>query len=152
MYRGERPQKGRFREFYQCDIDVIGDEELSIKYDSEMPSIIYDIFKKLNIGDFIIRINNRKVLGGFFNSLNLTDKITDILRIIDKIEKIGEEEVKNELTELSLNEEQIRKTLNFIKIEGTNQEKLEVLKNMNIEDEMFNKGINELEEVINDLC
>ncbi len=151
VYRGERQQKGRYREFYQCDIDVIGDEELSIKYDSEMPSIIYDIFKKLNIGEFVIRINNRKVLGGFFNSLNLKDQITDILRIIDKIDKIGEEAVKKELSELSLTDEQINKTLNFIKIEGTNQEKLRVLKEMNIEDEMFNLGIIELENVIDDL-
>ena len=71
VFRGERPQKGRFREFYQCDIDVIGDEELSIKYDSEIPSIIYDIFKELNFGDFVIQINNRKILSGFFSSLDL---------------------------------------------------------------------------------
>src|SRR5574344_2630181 len=65
VFRGERPQKGRFREFYQCDIDVIGNEELSLIYDAEMPSIIYDIFKKLNFGDFVIQINNRKILSGF---------------------------------------------------------------------------------------
>ena len=151
VFRGERPQKGRYREFYQCDIDVIGDEELSIRYDAEMPSIIYDIFTKLNIGDFVIRINNRKLLSGYFNNLGLKDKITDILRIIDKIEKIGEEEVKKELAELGLNEDQIRRSLNFIKIEGTNQEIIEALKQMNIEDETFQKGIEEIESVINDL-
>ncbi len=85
VFRGERNQKGRYREFYQCDIDVIGSDELSLKYDSEMPAIINDIFTRLNIGKFIIRINNRKVLTGFFNSLDLSDKITYILRTIDNI-------------------------------------------------------------------
>ena len=151
VFRGERPQKGRYREFYQCDIDVIGDEELSIRYDSEMPSIIYDIFTKLNIGDFVIRINNRKLLSGYFSNLGLQDKITDILRIIDKIEKIGEEAVIKELDELGLNEDQIRRSINFIKIEGTNQEIIETLKQMNIENETFQKGIEEIECVINDL-
>lgn len=151
VFRGERPQKGRYREFYQCDIDVIGDEELSIKYDSEMPSIIYDIFNKLNIGDFVIRINNRKLLTGYFNHLELGDKITDILRIIDKIEKIGEDEVKKELLELGLNDDQVRNSINFIKIGGSNQEKINVLKNLNIDDEVFKKGIEEIESVINDL-
>ena len=151
VFRGERPQKGRYREFYQCDIDVIGDEQLSIKYDSEMPSIIYDIFKKLNIGDFIIRINNRKLLTGYFNHLGLQDKITDILRIIDKIDKIGEEEVQKELGELGLSEDQIKKSINFIKIDGTNQDKIDTLKQMNIENEMFQKGIEEIQNVIDDL-
>ena len=89
VFRGERPQKGRFREFYQCDIDIIGNDELSILYDAEMPAVIYHVFKKLGIGDFTIRLNNRKVLGGFFASLGLSDKIEEILRTIDKIEKIG---------------------------------------------------------------
>ena len=151
VFRGERPQKGRYREFYQCDIDVIGDEQLSIKYDSEMPSIIYDIFKKLNIGDFIIRINNRKLLTGYFNHLGLQDKITEILRIIDKIDKIGEEEVQKELGELGLSEDQIKKSINFIKIDGTNQDKIDTLKQMNIENEMFQKGIEEIQNVIDDL-
>lgn len=151
VFRGERPQKGRYREFYQCDIDVIGDEQLSIKYDSEMPSIIYDIFKKLNIGDFIIRINNRKLLTGYFNHLGLQDKITEILRIIDKIDKIGEEEVQKELGELGLSEDQIKKSIHFIKIDGTNQDKIDTLKQMNIENEMFQKGIEEIQNVIDDL-
>lgn len=151
VFRGERPQKGRYREFYQCDIDVIGDEELSIKYDSEMPSIIYDIFNKLNIGDFVIRINNRKLLTGYFNNLGVGDKITDILRIIDKIEKIGEDEVKKELLDLGLNDDQVKSSIDFIRIDGTNQEKINILKELNIEDETFKKGIEEIESVINDL-
>ena len=91
VYRGERPQKGRFREFYQCDIDIIGNEELDIAYDAEMPAVIYNVFRKLDFGKFTIRLNNRKVLNGFFASIGLEDKISDILRIIDKLEKIGEE-------------------------------------------------------------
>ena len=148
VFRGERPQKGRFREFYQCDIDVIGDESLSIMFDAEMPSIIYDIFKKLNIGDFVIRINNRKVLGGFFEYLNLTDKITDILRIIDKMEKIGIDKVIGLLEELSISKDGINKIIEFISIKGSNDEKLNSLKNMNIDNSKFIDGINELEKVI----
>ncbi len=149
VYRGERPQKGRFREFYQCDIDVIGDESLSIMFDAEMPSIIYDIFKKLNIGDFIIRINNRKVLGGFFEYLELTDKITDILRIIDKLEKIGTDKVISLLEELSISKDKIDKIINFINVKGTNNEKINSLRDMNINNDNFITGLNELETVIN---
>ena len=151
VFRGERPQKGRFREFYQCDIDVIGDEELSIKYDSEVVSIINDLFTKLNIGKFKIRINNRKVLGGFFNSLKLGDKITDILRIVDKLEKIGEEEVKKELNSLNISNQDIDKIIKFITLKGSNEEKLGILKNNYCDDEMFKLGVSELESVINDL-
>lgn len=149
VYRGERPQKGRFREFYQCDIDVIGDESLSLMFDAQMPSIIYDIFKKLNIGDFIIRINNRKVLGGFFEYLELTDKITDILRIIDKLEKIGTDKVISLLEELSISKDKIDKIINFINVKGTNNEKINSLKNMNIDNDTFITGLNELETVVN---
>ena len=151
VYRGERPQKGRFREFYQCDIDVVGDESLSLMFDAQMPCIIYDVFKKLNIGDFIIRINNRKLLGGFFEYLELTDKVTDILRIIDKLEKIGTDKVVSLLEELSITKEKIDKIINFISIKGTNNEKINSLKELNIDNETFVNGLNELEEVINNI-
>ena len=151
VYRGERPQKGRFREFYQCDIDVIGNESLSLRYDVEIPSIIYDIFKKLDFGKFVIRINNRKVLGGFFESLNLTEKITDILRIVDKLEKIGVESVKKELSELEVSSDKIDSIINFISISGTNIEKINKLKLLSIENDKFNEGVNELEFVITNL-
>lgn len=151
VYRGERPQKGRFREFYQCDIDVIGSETLSILYDAEIPSIIYDLFKKLNIGDFIIRINNRKILTGFFNSLELNSKVTDILRIIDKIEKIGEDEVKSELSLLDIDSDKVSKIIDFIRISGDAFTKIERLKNLGITDEVYNEGVNELETVINNI-
>lgn len=151
VYRGEMPQKGRFREFYQCDIDVIGNETLSILYDAEIPSIIYDLFKKLNIGDFTIRINNRKILTGFFNSLELNSKVTDILRIIDKIEKIGEDEVKSELSLLDIDSDKVSKIIDFIRINGDAFTKIERLKNLGITDEIFNEGVNELETVINNI-
>ena len=151
VYRGERPQKGRFREFYQCDIDVIGSETLSILYDAEIPSIIYDLFKKLNIGDFTIRINNRKILTGFFNSLELNSKVTDILRIIDKIEKIGKDEVKSELSLLDIDNDKVSKIIDFIRISGDAFTKIERLKNLGITDEVYNEGVNELETVINNI-
>lgn len=151
VYRGERPQKGRFREFYQCDIDVIGNETLSILYDAEIPSIIYDLFKKLNIGDFTIRINNRKVLTGFFNSLKLSDMVTDILRIIDKIEKIGEDATRSELSYLGIDDEKVSKIMNFIRISGNLFEKINKLKELSITDPIFNEGVSELETVITNI-
>jgi len=151
VYRGERPQKGRFREFYQCDIDVIGNESLSIYYDALIPSIIYDIFKKLDFGDFVIRINNRKVLTGFFENLNLENRITEILRIIDKIDKIGVDNVKSELKELEIDDNKINQIIDFIKIDGNNSEKISKLKSLNVENETYNVGVNELETVANNL-
>lgn len=151
VYRGERPQKGRFREFYQCDIDVIGNETLSILYDAEIPSIIYDLFKKLNIGDFTIRINNRKVLTGFFNSLELSDIVTDILRIIDKIEKIGEDATRSELSYLGIDDEKVSKIMNFIRISGNPFEKINKLKELSITDPIFNEGVSDLETVITNI-
>ena len=84
VYRGERTQKGRYREFYQCDIDIIGDEKLDLLNDAELPSIIYSIFSKLDFGEFTICINNRKILTGLFEELELEQKSQEVLRIIDK--------------------------------------------------------------------
>lgn len=151
VYRGERPQKGRFREFYQCDIDVIGDEELSLYYDSEIPSIIYDIFRKLNIGKFKIRINNRKILNGFLNNLGLCDLYNDILRIIDKIDKISIDEIRILLNEIIKDSCKVEKILEFIRIDGSNEEKINILKNLKVEDDNYLEGVKELETVINNL-
>ncbi len=149
VYRGERPQKGRFREFYQCDIDVIGNGELSIAYDAELPCIIYNVFKKFSFGEFVIKINNRKILNGFFSSLGLSEQVTDILRIVDKIDKIGAEIVKEELIKIGVSEEAADRILYFINIDGSNDEIINALKNLNIENEIFNKGVEEIEQVIN---
>ncbi len=151
VFRGERPQKGRFREFYQCDIDIIGNDTLDLIYDAEIPSVIYEVFKKLNLGKFTIRINNRKVLNGFFENLGLLEISSDVLRIIDKIDKIGRDAVKEELGNLNLNMNQIDQILAFLEITGTNDEKLSSLKALKIECETFKIGLSELETVIKSL-
>lgn len=145
VYRGERTQKGRFREFYQCDIDIIGDGELDLINDAELPSVIYMIFTKLGFNDFTIKINNRKLLKGLFREIGQKDNSVEILRIIDKIDKIGKEAVIEELEKLNIGKEQIEKIINFIEIDGNNNEKLEKLRTLNIENEIFNKGLEELE-------
>ena len=146
VYRGERAQRGRFREFYQCDIDVIGDETLPLIYDAQIPVIIGEILTKMGIGKYIIRLNNRKILNGFFSNLNLTDFQTEILRIIDKIDKIGAVEVENEIKELTKYSKEI---MSFISITGSNDEILIQLEELKIEDEIFVEGLNELKEVVN---
>ena len=148
VYRGERAQRGRFREFYQCDIDVIGDGKLNIVNDAEIPSIMYTVFKELGLENFTIRINNRKILNGLFESINAKDVAVDIMRIIDKIEKIGEEKVKQELKELNIPEESVEQVIKFIRINGTTDEKLQELENLNINNETYLEGVKELKDVI----
>ena len=148
VFRGERPQKGRFREFYQCDIDVIGLDSLDIVYDAEMPAIICQVFKELDFGSFTIRLNNRKVLNGFFSELGYADKIGDILRTIDKLEKMGKEAVNEELKEFGVAAGDIERILAFIAIKGSNDEVLAALKAQNIADERYQAGVAELEAVI----
>ncbi len=151
VYRGERTQKGRFREFYQCDIDIIGDGELDLINDAELPSVIYRIFTKLGFRDFTIKVNNRKLLNGLFIEIGQKDNATEILRIIDKIDKIGKEAVIEELEKINIEKQQIEKIINFIEIDGTNSEKIEKLRTLNIENEVFNKGLEELEFVYNNM-
>ena len=146
VYRGERPQKGRFREFYQCDIDIIGNGSLSINNDAEIVSVINSVFKKLDFGAFTIMINNRKVLNGFFESVGVTDK-TEVMRIIDKIDKLGRENVAEELIKTGLSETNVEKILDFITIEGSAAEVVEKLKGLTIDNEEFKTGVTELEEV-----
>ncbi|MBC8589312.1 histidine--tRNA ligase [Paratissierella segnis] len=146
VYRGERNQKGRFREFYQADIDIIGNGTLSIINDAEIPSVIYSTFKDLGFDSFTIRINNRKVLKGFFRNLGIEDS-TMILRSVDKLGKIGIENVRSELSEFDLSEDVINQILEFISIKGSNGEIVNNLKSLNIEDEIFIEGVNELEVV-----
>lgn len=148
VYRGEKAQKGRYREFYQCDIDVIGDGELSIINDAQIPSIIYYTFKELGFENFTICINNRKILNGLFGSLGLSELATDILRIIDKIEKIGEEAVKGELEALGIDSNAIATIIDFVVISGTNDEKVLALNNFNVTNELFTEGVQELTSVV----
>ena len=154
VYRGEKAQKGRFREFYQCDIDIIGDGELGLINDAEIPSVIYHLIKELGFEEFTICINNRKILNGLYASLNQEKNATEILRIIDKIEKIGKQAVKEELNKLGLEEMQVNQILEFIEIEGTTDEKLEKLEkleNLGIQNEQYQTGVAELKEVIKNI-
>lgn len=147
VYRGERNQKGRFREFYQCDIDIVGNGKLSIFNDAEVPSVIYSTFKDLGFDVFTIRINNRKVLNGYFDELAIQDK-TEVLRIVDKLEKIGEESVIKELKDIGLNGDAIQRLMEFIKIKGSNSETIEALKSLNVSNDTFKEGLEELEQVV----
>ena len=148
VYRGERPQKGRYREFYQCDIDIIGDGELSIVNDAEMPSVIYTTIKEFGFDKFTIRINNRKLLNGLFAELSLEEQSVEIMRIIDKLEKIGKDNVVKCLQDLNVADEKIEKILNFIEIDGETDEKLQKLENLNFTNELFLQGLSELKEVV----
>lgn len=148
VYRGEKAQKGRFREFYQCDIDIIGDGELSPMNDAEIPSVIYSVIKELGFDDFTIRINNRRLLNGLFESVDQKDNSVEILRIIDKIDKIGKEEVIKEIAELGVAREQIDKIIGFIEIDGTSDEKLAKLKALEIDNAMFKQGLEELTSLV----
>lgn len=148
VYRGERPQKGRYREFYQCDIDIIGDGELSIVNDAEMPSVIYNTIRELGFEEFTIKINNRKLLNGLFIELELNEESVEIMRIIDKLEKIGKENVIKCLQDLKIAESKIETILSFIEINGTTDEKLKKLEELRISNELFKQGLEELSEVI----
>ena len=145
VYRGGRAQRGRFREFYQADIDIIGDGQLDIINEAEIPSIIYKTFSRLGLKRFKIRINNRKVLNGFFAMLGLSDKAGDVMRTIDKLEKIGPDKVREILTEdCGTTAAQADEILRFITIEGGTQGILEALKGYQGKNETLDQGISEL--------
>ena len=99
VYRGERAQRGRFREFYQADIDIIGDGKLDITNEAEIPSIIYRTFSALGLKKFKIRVNNRKILNGFYAMNGMSEKAGEIMRAVDKLDKIGPEKLKQLLIE-----------------------------------------------------
>ena len=149
VYRGEKAQKGRYREFYQCDIDIIGDETLDIINDAELPAVIYSTFKSLGFNDFTIKINNRKILNGLYENIGQKENSVEIMRIIDKIEKIGQEAVKEELKQLGITQDSIEQIIDFIKINGTTDEKISKLKELKIDNQMYKKGVEELEQVVN---
>ena len=145
VYRGERAQRGRFREFYQADIDVIGDEALDITNDAEVPAIIYTLFSRLGLNRFQIRINNRKILNGFYALLGLSDKSGDIMRTVDKLDKIGADKVREILIDdFAISASDVDEVLKFINIRGTNAEVLAALEGYRGKNEMFDAGLNEL--------
>ena len=148
VYRGERPQKGRFREFYQCDIDIIDRDELNIVYDAEVLGVIYTVFKKLELPAFKIYINNRKLLSGFLENLDIADKTVDVLRLVDKIKKIPTEAFLGELSAMGLPQNKNEALLKFIEIKGSNEQIINKLENLNIENESFITGLDELKTVV----
>ena len=148
VYRGERAQRGRFREFYQADIDIIGDGKLDIMNEAEIPAIIYKVFRGFGLSRFQIRVNNRKILNGFYAMLGLSEKSGDIMRTVDKLDKIGAEKVKAILlSDCGLNDEQADEILKFIAIAGTNAEVLAALEGYQGRNEIFDLGLSELKAV-----
>ena len=146
VYRGERAQRGRFREFYQADIDIIGDGKLDISNDAEIPAIIYRTFTSLGLKRFQIRVNNRKILNGFYAMLDLTHESGAIMRTVDKLDKIGAAQVKELLMaeEIGLNAEQAGEIMRFIAINGSNAEVLQALEGYRGRHPLFDEGLDEL--------
>ena len=148
VYRGERAQRGRFREFYQADIDIIGDGKLDILNEAEIPAIIYKVFRGFGLSRFQIRVNNRKILNGFYAMLGLSEQSGDIMRTVDKLDKIGPEKVKVILLEdCGLTQEQAEEILRFISITGTNDQVLTALEGYQGRNEIFDQGLQELKAV-----
>ena len=154
VYRGERAQRGRFREFYQADIDIIGDGKLSLLNEAEIPSIIYRTFSALGLRRFQIRVNNRKILNGFYAMLGLTEKSGDIMRTVDKLDKIGPEKVRALLTgeDIGISAESAEEILRFIAIRGSNAEVLAALDGYQGRSEVFDQGLAELKTVTGSLA
>lgn len=151
VYRGESPQKGRYREFYQCDIDIIGFGSLSLMNDAEIPSVIYQVFRKLDFGPFVIRISNRKLITGLLVALGAKEQSVDVMRIIDKIEKVGKPAVEEMLKELGLAEGVTSRIFEFLEIRGSTLEIIDALRKMSIDNEQFQFGINELDSVMSNI-
>ena len=148
VYRGERAQRGRFREFYQADIDMIGDGKLDVSNEAEMPAIIYQVFDRLGLRMFQVRVNNRKILNGFYEMLGLSEQAGDVMRTVDKLEKIGADKVKGLLMELGVSEEKAGEILGFIGISGSNGQVLEALEAYRGRNELFDLGLDELKTVV----
>ena len=149
VYRGERAQRGRFREFYQADIDVIGDGKLDITNEAEIPAIIYQTFTSLGLKRFQIRVNNRKILNGFYAMLGLTEQSGDIMRTVDKLDKIGAEKVRTLLTdEVGVSAENADEILKFIAITGGNQQVMAALEGYRGRNEVFDEGLDQLNTVV----
>ncbi len=154
VYRGERAQRGRFREFYQADIDIIGDGQLSVMNEAEIPAIIHHAFTRLGLRRFRIRVNNRKILNGFYAMLGLAEKSGDIMRTVDKLDKIGPEKVKALLMgeDIGLAAAQAEEILRFMAITGTNGEVLAALEGYRGRDAAFDLGLDELRAVTEHLA
>ena len=153
VYRGERAQRGRFREFYQADIDIIGDGKLDVLNEAEIPAIIYQVFRGFGLSRFQIRVNNRKILNGFYEMMGLMEKSGDIMRTVDKLDKIGAEKVQTILCDdCDLSLQQAEEILRFIRISGSNGEVLAALEGYTGKCETFDLGLQELRQVTDNLA
>ena len=149
VYRGERAQRGRFREFYQADIDIIGDGKLDITNEAEIPAIIYDTFTRLGVSRFQIRVNNRKLLNGFYAMNGMSEKAGEIMRTVDKLDKIGAEKVRQLLIdEVKMLPCKAENVMDFMAICGTNDEVLAALERYRGMDATFDEGLDELKTVV----
>lgn len=144
-WRAERPQKGRFREFYQCDIDIIGSK--SVLHDAEVVAVANEIFERLKLGRFIIRISNRKLLSGFVESMGLVEKTSDVLHLVDKLEKIGTDAVIEALSKVGLNTEDSNQIIDFVNMNGSPNEVIDQLNGLSIDNTQFNDGLAEIEKL-----
>ena len=148
-FRGERAQKGRFREFYQCDVDIIGRDSLPIAYDADVISTLLDTFLSFKLNTPVLaRINNRKILSGLLEALNLEDSSEEIFSIIDHAEKVTPEKTKVDLEELKLKKDDIKKLLSFIELNGERSKVVKELNDLEIDNEKFNEGVSELDQVL----
>ncbi len=152
VWRGERPQAGRFREFYQCDIDVIAVDNLPLHFDAEVPSIMIEILQGLDVGAFQMQLSNRKILMGFLAGLGITDSV-DVLRAIDKKDKIGGDDGVRKLlhSTTSLNDQQIEKIIGFTHIKTPDSSFVEHVRTLGVAHETLEQGLNELAFVMNNL-
>lgn len=148
VYRGERAQRGRFREFYQADIDIIGDGKLDIINEAEIPAIIYRTFTALGLRGFKIKVNNRKLLNGFYSLAGMSEKAGDIMRTVDKLDKIGANKVRQLLMdELHMFSHKADDVMDFMAISGTNAEVIAGLERYRGMDALFDEGLEELKTV-----
>ena len=148
-FRGERAQKGRFREFYQCDIDVIGRGELSIAYDADVISTLLDTFQAFELDTPVLaRISNRKIMTGFLEAHHLTELTADIMNIIDHAEKVTPEQTKVSLEELGLDKPTVKNVLSLINLNGNRSAVVSALNDLDIKNDTFATGVNELDQVL----
>ena len=148
-YRGERAQKGRFREFYQCDVDIIGRGKLEIAYDADIISTLLKTFEAFELDTPVLaRINNRKIITGLLNALNLTEQTSEIMNIIDHAEKVTPEQTKESLEELKLDPKTVKKILAFINLHGERSIVIKDLNNLEIKDETYSQGVAELDQIL----
>lgn len=150
VYRGERNQKGRYREFYQCDCDIIGDEKLSKFYDAELVKIISIIFKKFGFDKFTIMINNRNIMNGFLKSQGVEDTV-EAVRALDKYDKIGRDSLEELLINQGIKADSVKNIIDLIEFEGTNEETIANLEGLGIDNEIFLKGLAEMKEVLENI-